>query len=357
MAPNTGFISRLISGDGKVRQLEPISGIDKIPVVSLAESLMKCDDVREISLDVVQAADEFAEDLLFMSGGKDSNSLTRDEIAAVNAYSQKALFRVLNSRLRDEDRSKLVQWFPYLKLLCQALLKIPDTQATVFRGVNPTVDITCDYKKDRKVRWWAFSSCTLDGSIISQNAHFLGKNGAYRVLFSIDCFHGKDIRRYSMYADEAEVVLPPGTQLRVKNRMPLPDGCTLIAMDELDDGLARMFRSTTLTGVPMGRSAMSEQITQEVPSASLRTGAHAVHIRGATGPHAKSINGVYRPSDDIHDGRVVYQKEDGEHWIEYHKDGTRKDIWLVKATGDRGKQNGLLCAKSCSDAHVVEKVR
>ena len=66
---------------------------------------------------------------------------------------------------------------------------------TIFRGVNPPNDITAAYAVNRKVTFWAFSSCTDNGDAIANNEMFLGARGAHRVLFSISCTHGKDIRR------------------------------------------------------------------------------------------------------------------------------------------------------------------
>lgn len=46
------------------------------------------------------------------------------------------LYEDLNRLLRDEDRDKLRVYFPYLKLLLTALDKLPDVEATVYRGVK-----------------------------------------------------------------------------------------------------------------------------------------------------------------------------------------------------------------------------
>ena len=52
-------------------------------------------------------------------------------------------------------------------------------------------------------RWFRFSSCTSDGSVINDNEMFLSKTGNDRTLFAIDCKSGVDIGHLS------QCVLPP----------------------------------------------------------------------------------------------------------------------------------------------------
>ena len=45
---------------------------------------------------------------------------------------------------------------------------------------------------------------------------------------------------------------------------------------------------------------------------------HAVQVSGATGSHAASINGVYRPvAGEEVGGKPVYKKDGADMWIEY----------------------------------------
>lgn len=64
----------------------------------------------------------------------------------------------------------------------------------------------------------------------------------------------------------------------------------------------------------------------------------SVHLRGAVGPHAQSINGIFDPTEELSGGRPVYQRRGGRHqWIEYHASTQR---WIVKSTSQRGTDNG-----------------
>lgn len=62
--------------------------------------------------------------------------------------------------------------------------------------------------------WWAFSSCTLALNTLNSE-QFLGSQGD-RTLFHIHANSGCDIRRYSDFSAEAEVLLLPGIRLEVK---------------------------------------------------------------------------------------------------------------------------------------------
>ena len=80
--------------------------------------------------------------------GKDQYGLTRDRIGALCMYTMEGVYRILNQRLRIEDRTALVKfWFLYLKLLLVALFKLPDVKMTVYRGVNPPHIIAGEYEK------------------------------------------------------------------------------------------------------------------------------------------------------------------------------------------------------------------
>ena len=75
-----------------------------------------------------------------------------------------------------------------------------------------------------------------------------------------------------------------------------------------------------------------------------RASAVSVDIRGAMGPSASSINGIYDPTDDICGGWPVYQKRgDSEKWLEHH---AATNEWYVKPTADRNRAEGWMCLAS-----------
>jgi hypothetical protein len=73
--------------------------------------------------------------------------LHKDEVAALNMYTRECgFYTAFNCALRHVDRSRLLSWFPYLKLFVEAVEKLEvHTPAVLYRGV----------KKDfSKVRGW-----------------------------------------------------------------------------------------------------------------------------------------------------------------------------------------------------------
>lgn len=75
-----------------------------------------------------------------------------------------------------------------------------------------------------------------------------------------------------------------------------------------------------------------------------RASAVSVDIRGAVGPSATSINGIYDCTDEICGGWPVYQKRgDSEKWLEHH---ATTNEWYVKPTADRNRAEGWMCLGS-----------
>ena len=55
------------------------------------------------------------------------------------------------------------------------------------------------------------------------------------------------------------------------------------------------------------------------------TGAVAVDIRGARGPNASIINGIYEPTEEVSSGWPIYRKRgDAGKWLEYFVAGKCK---------------------------------
>ncbi|CAF1119443.1 unnamed protein product [Rotaria sordida] len=139
------------------------------------------------------------------------HGLTRDESAAIFLYTMEwgknSLYQVMNRALRAEDRSSLKPWFGYLKLFDTAVQKLPIVRKNLWRGV--ATDIAKNFKKGDEFTWWTISSCSTSVNMIKD---FLGSSST---LFLIEAVNGKDISRYTNYSSESEVILCPGTRLRV----------------------------------------------------------------------------------------------------------------------------------------------
>jgi hypothetical protein len=188
--------------------LLPIRGYAKEPLLPLEEA--------------VQPLDKLLNDLDMMvniakrNSKKPSDGLTPDESAAIHIYTmewedhQLSLYTMINRALRSERRESLKPWFCYLKLILTGLYKLPPLKATVWRGVHGNLS---DQYDDDQI-WWGFSSCTESVDVMEQ---FIGKSGV-RTLFNIECINGKAIRAHSFYKPESEILLMPGTYLRVMGK-------------------------------------------------------------------------------------------------------------------------------------------
>jgi hypothetical protein len=154
----------------------------------------------------------------------DAAGLNCHEIAAINFYTQEQMgvgtetvnvYRPMNTALRRQDPDVIRPFWPYIKLLQQALLKLPPAQVyLLFRGLrNPKPpilvpdiqrqidDVTCDV-------WWAFSSTTTKLSVATSPA-FFGDSG-HRVLFQISSSAARNVKDYSAIPKEDELLMPCG---------------------------------------------------------------------------------------------------------------------------------------------------
>ncbi len=64
----------------------------------------------------------------------------------------------------------------------------------------------------------------------------------------------------------------------------------------------------------------------------------AVTLKGATGPYAHLVNGVYEPTEETAGGVTAYCKRgDADTWLQYHE-GSNK--WLIQSAAYRGIDGG-----------------
>ncbi|CAF3556917.1 unnamed protein product [Rotaria socialis] len=210
------------------RMLMPIEGYAKNPLVTLEEAV---EPIAEYVPDVkrrVYFAKKKYEDL---SPGK----LSIDEAAAITLYSMEwepqseCLYHVLNKTLRNENRQKLRPWFLFLKLILTALTHFPSIARTVYRGVKK--DMRQEYPEGTTLVWWGFSSCTSKINVL-QNELFLGVTGP-RTFFTIECDSGKDIRTYSCYQADDEILLPAARQFKVVSCLSQGEDFYMIQLKEI----------------------------------------------------------------------------------------------------------------------------
>ena len=159
------------------------------------------------------------------------DELTHDEAAAIYLYSMetglRSVYRMLNSALRTNIRAKLQPWFPYLKLIHTAFNKLPSHQEKLWRGVGK--DISASYRKGMCIVWHSISSCSKEASVVET---FLNKK-VHSTLVSVVCKNGKSISKYSQFPHEYEIILMPGTQLKVTSKPFEHNGLHIVDLEEL----------------------------------------------------------------------------------------------------------------------------
>ncbi|CAM4819426.1 unnamed protein product [Rotaria magnacalcarata] len=193
----------------------PISGYRRWPLVSLEDAVK---DLASLVPGVESYAAYAKEHCI------QNTPLSRNESAAIYLYTkEKLFFENLNKALRLEYGAALQAWFPFLKLFMTALQKLPPCQTKLWRGV---ADITNSNFEEGEVHtWWSVNSCTLDLNVASVFADLMG------TLFCIDAIYGRDITQYSAF-QEKEIVLMPGTFLRVKGTRPSTNGLSIVDLAE-----------------------------------------------------------------------------------------------------------------------------
>ncbi|CAF1118841.1 unnamed protein product [Adineta steineri] len=156
-----------------------------------------------------------------------SDLLTKDESAAIYLYSMaSSFFSSLNTALRAENRHALKPWFAYLKLLMTALKTLPSIKAVVWRGVYG--DVSSVFANNNIDIWWGVNSTSMDLKIVEP---FLDERGT---LFTIEAMHGKDISQFSANPEEKEIILMPGTYVRLKTEvLNFIDRLFVVHLDEV----------------------------------------------------------------------------------------------------------------------------
>lgn len=211
-----GRNSRLIIPDSEQPKIHaPITGYAQEPLLPLAEACAPLDGIVQDIFIYVSIA-------LENTSAEPSDSLTRDESAAIRLYTMEwidahtSLYFILNNTLKIPDRQVLQPWFKYIKLLLTALAKIPCAPPqTVWRGIRK--NIIDKFPCDGQVIWWSFSSCTKTLTVLESEL-FLGKIGE-RTLFSIEVYNGRNIQAHSHFNTEDEILMLPGSCMEVQSRL------------------------------------------------------------------------------------------------------------------------------------------
>ncbi|MCA6092985.1 uracil-DNA glycosylase [Streptomyces sp. SCA3-4] len=159
-----------------------------------------------------------------------AGGLSADAIAALYLYTcESAFYREINAILRSPDRTRLVPYLPYLRLLFSAVSQLPARTEPLWRGVS--LDLRAQYPVGRTVTWWGVSSCTPKLSVARA---FLGSRGK-RTLFEVRPARAVGISNFSAFTNEDEYILLPGTQLKVTGVTNERGGLCTVTLTESEE--------------------------------------------------------------------------------------------------------------------------
>merc|ERR1719265_427994 len=78
--------------------------------------------------------------------------MTPDLYGSILLYTSNAIYKELNKCLRDENRAKILAYFPYLRVLFEACARLPTKKQTLWRGLS--VDLSKTYVVGSVIIWW-----------------------------------------------------------------------------------------------------------------------------------------------------------------------------------------------------------
>ncbi|MET7459025.1 ADP-ribosyltransferase domain-containing protein [Nonomuraea sp. NPDC005501] len=218
------YLERLAGVKDEGLVLPAITGVFDTPLMDFREAITPAAELLP-GLDWhVEQSHRFGE----KQAGEAEAGLSADEVAALYLYTcESAFYRQINATLRNPDRTQVVPYLPYLRLLFSAVSRLPARKEPLWRGVS--LDLRAQYPLGRTVTWWGVSSCT---SKLSVAQAFLGRRGK-RTLFEVLPARAVGIRSFSAFTGEEEFILAPGTQLKVTEVKAERGGLYTVKLAEL----------------------------------------------------------------------------------------------------------------------------
>lgn len=219
------YLERLASVKDEGHVLPAITGVFDTPLMDFRSAVAPVADLLPGLARHVEYSHDFGKRRADADG---AGELSADAIAALYLYTcESAFYREINSVLRNADRSKVLPYLPYLRLLFSAVSQLPVRTESLWRGV--ALDLRAQYQLGGTVTWWGVSSCTPKLGVAKA---FLGNRGK-RTLFEVVPARAVGIRDFSAFTEEEEFILLPGTQLKVTNVATERGGLCTVTLTEL----------------------------------------------------------------------------------------------------------------------------
>ncbi|MGW0703054.1 ADP-ribosyltransferase domain-containing protein [Streptomyces sp. NPDC002867] len=219
------YLERLTSVKDEGLVLPAITGVFDTPLMDFQDAVAPVAEVLSGLGRHIDRSREFGK----RRADETVSGLSADAIAALYLYTcESAFYREINAVLRSPDRTKVVPYLPYLRLLFSAVSGLPARTQPLWRGVS--LDLRAQYPVGQTVTWWGVSSCTSELSVARS---FLGSRGK-RTLFEVTPARAVGIRSFSAFTGEEEYILAPGTQLKVTDVKSERGGLCTVKLTEAD---------------------------------------------------------------------------------------------------------------------------
>jgi len=119
----------------------------------------------------------------------------------------------------------------------EAIGKLKPSTSTLYRGISGNQDLS--FNINQKIRWWAFSSCTLSLTTVIE----FSKSSP--IIFGIKCNRGYDISQFSSYQNEKEVLIIPPVQFIVTGVGTI-NGVTIVEINQDHSFPIQYFKNTSI---------------------------------------------------------------------------------------------------------------
>jgi hypothetical protein len=220
------YLERLASVKDEGLVLPAITGVFDTPLMDFREAVSPVAELLPGLDGHVRLSHEFGK----RRADELAGALSAEAIATLYLYTcESAFYREINAVLRSPDRTRVLPYLPYLRLLFSAVSQLPARTEPLWRGVP--LDLRAQYPVGRTVTWWGVSSCT---SQLGVAKAFLGSRGK-RTLFTVHPRRATGIRNFSAFTGEEEFILLPGTQLAVTDVHAERGGLCTVTLTELDE--------------------------------------------------------------------------------------------------------------------------
>ncbi|MFI9204086.1 ADP-ribosyltransferase domain-containing protein [Streptomyces sp. NPDC053048] len=220
------YLERLASVKDEGLALPSITGVFDTPLMDFGDAVAPVAALLPGLDRHVRQSHEFGK----RRADESAAGLSAEAIAALYLYTcESAFYREINSVLRSPDRTRLVPYLPYLRLLFSAVSALPARTEPLWRGVS--LDLRAQYPLGRTVTWWGVSSCTPNLGVARA---FLGSRGK-RTLFEVVPARAVGISSFSAFSGEEEFILAPGTQLKVTDVRTERGGLCTVRLTESEE--------------------------------------------------------------------------------------------------------------------------